>query len=586
LGFVLDYRKGEPIGQLPEPPEIINHQKALDALKSSAATNYTANIASLQRATPFAGFFSLQPDIDGVIRHAPMLTRIGNQIYPSLSLEILRVFNLVDEIEVITSTISHETVIEEIRIGESVIPTDKDARATIPFRGGWGSFPYISAVDILRGAPLQYSLEGTIVLIGTTAHGLFDLRSTPTEAIYPGVEVHANLISGALDQSYPYRPAWGDAVNFLIVLFLGALIAFVLPSLTPFRMFINSVIGIFTITLFNFWLWQETQFIIDLALPILMIFSISLFNISYGFLYESNSRNRLKGMFGQYVPPELVKEMSDNPESSYGFEGESREMSVMFCDIRSFTSISEKLSAEELKNLLNQFFTPMTHIIFEHRGTIDKYVGDMIMAFWGAPLNDEQHAVHSVEAALAMLEKCSQLDKTLSKKFNTQSINIGLGINTGKMNVGDMGSIYRRSYTVLGDAVNLGSRFEALTKYYGVSLLIGEETRRQLGDRYLCREIDKVMVKGKQEPISIFEPKILMKDASKTTLEIEERYSYCRKLFLERRWNDAKEAFTNLKATEKSTICNRYLERIELYQTSPPDDGWEGVFQHKEKSGG
>jgi adenylate cyclase len=351
-------------------------------------------------------------------------------------------------------------------------------------------------------------------------------------------------------------------------------------------MFINSLAGVFTITLFNFWLWQEMQFIIDLALPVMMILLISLFNISYGFFYETNSKNRLKGMFGQYVPPELVKEMSENPESSYGFEGELREMSVMFCDIRSFTSISEKLSAEDLKTMLNQFFTPMTQIIFEHRGTIDKYVGDMIMAFWGAPLTDDHHATHSVEAALAMLAKCHQLDDVLSKQFNTQSIKIGVGINTGKMNVGDMGSIYRRSYTVLGDAVNMGSRFEALTKYYGVSLLIGEETYNQLGEQYLCREIDKVMVKGKHEPISIYNPVKLRSSATTVDFELEQKYSYCRQLYLDRRWDEAEQAFLQLKEVEQSTICDRYLERIAKYRASPPESDWVGVFQHQDKSGG
>lgn len=552
---------------------------------SHATTNYTANIISLQNATPFAGFFSLRPDVDGIIRSAPMLARVGDQIYPSLSLEVLRVFQLIDEIEVITSTIADEPVIEGIRVGESLIPTDENGKAIIPYRGGWGSFPYISAADILNETPSPYSLEGAIVLIGTTAHGLFDLRSTPTEPIYPGVEVHANLISGALDQSYPSHPAWGDAVNFIIILFLGTIIALVLPTLTPLRMFINSVVGLITIIVFNFWLWNEHRFIIDLALPILMILSISIFNISYGFLYESNSRNLLKGMFGQYVPPELVKEMSEKPEASYGFEGESRIMSVMFCDIRSFTSISENLSAEELKNFLNQFFTPMTQIIFDHRGTIDKYVGDMIMAFWGAPLHDDKHALHSVKAALLMLDKCNQLGSSLSRKFNTQPIQIGIGLNTGKMNVGDMGSVYRRSYTVLGDTVNLGSRLEALTKYYGISLLIGEDTYHQLHDQLLCREIDKVKVKGKNEPVAIFQPIKLLDEATPEELEIEERYNYCRTQYLDRNWRVAKERFLQLKEIEQSVICDRYLERIEEYISSPPADDWNGVYQHHEKSG-
>ncbi|MCW8888042.1 MAG: adenylate/guanylate cyclase domain-containing protein, partial [Gammaproteobacteria bacterium] len=231
-------------------------------------------------------------------------------------------------------------------------------------------------------------------------------------------------------------------------------------------------------------------------------------------------------------------------------------------------------------------FTPMTQTIFEHRGTIDKYVGDMIMAFWGAPLHDEKHAKHSVEAALSMLELCNELGDKLSTEYKTQSVRVGIGINTGKMNVGDMGSIYRRSYTVLGDTVNLGSRLEALTKYYGTSLLIGDETYSQLNGEYLCREFDKVLVKGKNEPISIYNPIKLMRDASADELELEEKYRYCRRLYLDRDWDGAEQGFLQLKAIEQSVICDRYLERIKEFRASPPENDWVGVFQHHEKSGG
>jgi adenylate cyclase len=584
LGYVYDFREGKSVGLLPEPPLIKNLAATQQAL-SVRATNFTANIPSLQQATPYGGFFSLITDRDGIIRRAPMLTRIGDHIYPALSTEILRVFQLINEIEVKTALIGKRTVIEGITIGQITIPTDSTGRAIVPYRGGWGSFPYISATDVLNSRVEQSRLAGTIALIGTTAHGLFDLRSTPVQSTYPGVEVHANLIAGALDQRFASRPEWAEGVEFIAILALGFLVALIQPFLSAMRLIIGNLLLSLSLIGLNFLVWQQSHFILAIALPLLMIITVSTFNLAYGFLHEARARRELKGMFGQYVPPQLVQEMSDNPDASYGFEGESREMTVMFSDIRSFTTISESLDASQLKQLLNRFFSPMTRIIFEQRGTIDKYVGDMIMAFWGAPLRNEHHALHAVQAGLEMLHETEKLHRQFSEE-GLPAVHIGIGINTGTMNVGDMGSEYRRAYTVLGDAVNQGSRLEALTKFYGVSLLIGEQTHAQLNGAIPCREVDLVRVKGKQEAVRIYEPLDLKQPPGVTVLQQLEQYTQALQAYRQMAWDKAELIFTQLDTSESHPLYQLYIQRCIQYRNTPPSCDWDGVYQHQQKSGG
>ena len=258
-------------------------------------------------------------------------------------------------------------------------------------------------------------------------------------------------------------------------------------------------------------------------------------------------------------------------------------MTVMFADIIGFTSLSENLSATELKNILNRFFTPMTRIIFSEKGTIDKYMGDMVMAFWGAPLTDKQHALHAVNAAIEMMNNVEILKKEFISEGLT-SIDIGIGINSGDMNVGDMGSEYRRAYTVLGDSVNLGSRIEGLTRYYGVSILIGENTAKHIKDDYVLREAGRVRVKGKKIPVTVYEPICLFEEASDHILDIMDDYSQALELYLLRDWGGAKAAFTNLiKKDKEIELYNIYINQSDFYQKNPPADSWDGVFERRTK---
>ncbi|MEX2353163.1 MAG: adenylate/guanylate cyclase domain-containing protein, partial [Gammaproteobacteria bacterium] len=282
-----------------------------------------------------------------------------------------------------------------------------------------------------------------------------------------------------------------------------------------------------------------------------------------------------------YVPPELVDEMSEDPQA-YIHGADSREMSVLFSDIRGFTTLSENLSADDLSELMNLYLTPMTRIIHENRGTIDKYMGDAIMAFWGAPLHDPDHARHAIRSGLAMLERLKGIQDVFQDR-GWPEIHIGVGINTGVMSVGDMGSEFRMAYTVLGDAVNLGSRLEGLTKTYGVEIIVGEDTRKAVED-YVYRELDLVRVKGKDKPVAIYEPVALPEEMSEEELEEIGMFDQCLQQFRAQDWGAAESGLKVLqKRNPDSLLYSIYLERITLYKQDPPGADWDGVYTHKTK---
>ncbi len=583
MGFIFDYEQNPPKGVLPQPVQFADPAQAA-AVDLIEPSTYTSNIAQLGEAGGNGGFFSLRPDADGIFRRTPMLQRYKGAIYPSLALEAVRRYYLLDKLQLKISMIGERTVVETIQLGDRAIPTDSLGRSMVPFRGPRGSYPYISATDVIRDRlEGDMPLAGTIALVGTTAQGLFDLRATPVDGVYPGVEVHANIISGILDNEFPVEPTWAEGANFSMTVGVGILLALTLPFLSPLSMVMFSVAVGAAVIGFNFWSWSEQGLILDLAPSLMLVVVLPLFNVAYGFWQEFRGRQRLKGMFGQYVPPELVEEMNRRPEADYGFEGESRELSVLFCDIRSFTTISESLSATQLKEMLNEFFTPMTKIIFENRGTIDKYVGDMIMAFWGAPVEDPGHARHAIDAALQMLAACEALKPEFRRK-GLPEVNIGIGINTGLMNVGDMGSEYRRAYTVLGDSVNLASRLEGTTKFYGVGLVVGEETRRQAGDAFLFCELDRVRVKGKAQAITVYEPVCRAEEGSDALQQELAAYGDALSRFRSRDWSGARDAFTRLRdACPGRHIYELYLERIEELSQNDPGEAWDGVYERTTK---
>ena len=457
------------------------------------------------------------------------------------------------------------------------------------FYGPPGTIPNIPFNRVLSDDPGQVpDLAGKVVFVGLSdlydpgqPDRFYTVFTNQDGVDLSGVEIaatgFANLLTGS--NLVPAGPIETVLILLLAGILLGAGAYLLRASLAiPLALLLAGGYVVVAQQVFNsegIWL--------PLALPVLVQLPLALFGgLLAQYLTEANARRKLKAVFGQYVPPEIVEEMSRNPDRNFSVDGESRELSVLFCDIRSFTTISESLAADELKKLLNHFFTPMTRIIFEKRGTIDKYVGDMIMAFWGAPVHDPGHRQQAVEAALSMLEQLEQMQPEFAGR-GWPAVNIGVGINTGMMNVGDMGSEYRRAYTVIGDAVNLGSRLEGLTKYYGVRLIVSETTAAGLTN-ILLRCLDRVKVKGKNEAVTIYEPVGLASRASgELASEILESNAALQYYF-EADWERARNAFRRLhEAMPQHKFYSLYLERIDALHSRGMAADWDGIFEHTSK---
>ncbi len=580
LGFIFHNRSHSEEGALPKAAYHLPKYLRKD-LRGLKMQGFTGNTGPLQQAGKHAGFLTTIPDHDGVIRRSPIVLRYKNALYFSLATEAIRLYLLQDNLQFDFQEIGGRKILEGIQFGNYYLSTDQFGRVIIPYRGGPYTFPYYSAAKIMEGDYQKSDFEHKIAFIGASALGMGDSRATPTGSVFPGVEVHANIADALLNQRFPMRPIWAKTIEFMIILSFGTFFAFLLPFMGGT---INVIMGmlapIFCLYLQGA-LFHYYNLVLYTFLPAIMFFFLALANLGYGMIFESRSKKSLQWIFGQYVPPEHVEEMAKNP-GRYVTTEDTREMSVLFADIRNFTSISEQLSVVELKNLLNDFLTPMTQVIFEHHGTIDKYIGDMIMAFWGAPLLDEKHVRHAIQAALAMIDKCKTLQTEFAEK-GLPKIEIGIGVNTGIMNVGDMGSEFRRSYTVLGDAVNLGSRLEGLTKFYGVDLVVGEACLNASMEDYAFRLLDKVQVKGKQQAICVYE--VLGKKVTLPESSLEELLSYrvAMEYYYKEKWKKAKKAFKKLVSQNpESKIYQIYYERSQEYCENPPKH-WEGVHIRHEK---
>lgn len=577
LGFFFQDDARYRVGSLPPPVYSMSAELAAHTAVTERP-GYTANLPVLQAASGGGGFVTMFPDQDGSVRRAPLVIRQGEKLYPSLALAAAMRYLFVEEVDVSFAQIGDVATMTSLTLSEFPAATDAQGAVLVPYRGAERSYPYISASDVLHDR-VDDALQGAVVFIGTSAIGLADLRNTPMGPQYPGVEVHANILEALLDGGFPYRPDWQAGANFVQLLLIAALLIFLLPRLGPSGMLLTGA-GVFGVVLgWNFYQWY-LGLDMPLAGSLLMTISLTLLFIADGFVRENATRKRLKGMFDQYVPPAHINMMLDNP-AAYTFAGESKIMTVLFSDIRSFTSISEKLNAQELKLMLNTYFTPITKEIFDNEGTIDKYVGDMVMAFWGAPLDDAQHREHAINAALRMQLVTEQL-KPMFAAQGLPEVNVGIGLNTGPMNVGDMGSTYRRAYTVLGDAVNLGSRLESITKFYGAKILVGEDTRDGV-ESFVFRFVDRIQVKGKDEAIRVYEPLGALGSVAQDVLDELQEYEAAYQLYLTRDWDKAAAAFDCLEQKSALKLYAVYRERIvDLRTTDLPDD-WDGTFRHTSK---
>ena len=546
-------------------------------------TGYTANLAVLQRNAATAGHFNPWTDSDGITRRVPMLAEFDGAYYEPLSLAMVRVLLGSPPMQPIFEGDDAKGYggLEWLQVGSLRIPVDQHVSALVPYRGHRNSFRYVPIVDVLNDRLAPEELKNKIVLVGTTAPGLLDLRATPVDPVYPGVEVHANLIAGILDQNIKQMPPYVKGAEFTLLLFVGMALALLLPLLTPLKSTLVTLLALLISITGNIIVFHFGHTVLPLASGIVLLSLLFTLNMAYGFFIEARGKRQITGLFGQYVPPELVDEMAKDPEQ-FSMEGESREMTVLFSDVRGFTTISEGLDPKALSQLMNNFLTPLTEVIYRHRGTIDKYMGDCIMAFWGAPLADPNHARNGVIAGLEMHKRLAELQPVFQAN-KWPEIHIGVGLNTGRMSVGNMGSKIRLAYTVMGDAVNLASRLEGITKEYGAAIIVGEGTKDAVPE-VVFREIDRVRVKGKDVAVTIFEPLGMVGEVEKQVVDHIGLFHTALKHYRAQDWDMAELQLINLQKLEPGAkLYKVYMERIEFLRQNPPGENWDGAFTFQTK---
>jgi adenylate cyclase len=588
LGYILldeDTAAQENKGILPAP---VLTSKSFEG-RTVATTwwvGYSANVEALQKAAASAGHFNARTDDDGIIRRVPMLAEYDGAYYEPLSLAIVRVLLGSPPVVAIGPErgLAPEGYpdLEWLQVGPLRIPVDDEAAALVPYRGKQRSFKYFPIVDVLNELVDTGELKGKIVLIGSTAPGLRDQRATPVESVYPGVEVHANMISGMLDGNIKQRPPYVVGAEFVLLLGSGLVMALLLPLFRSLVSTLTTLAVLAAVLAINVLVFQYRDLVLPLASGLVMILVLFTLNMAYGFFVEERGKRQITGLFGQYVPPELVDEMARNPDR-FSMAPRAQELTVLFSDVRGFTSIAESLSPEDLSAYINEYLTSMSRVIRErHRGTLDKYIGDAIMAFWGAPVGDPQHARNAVLAALDMQSEA----KALNEKFQARgwpTFNIGIGVNSGTMRVGDMGSDFRRAYTVMGDAVNIASRLEGRTKEYGADIIIGDGTRRLISG-LVVREVDRVRVKGKDEPVTIFEPFGLEGQVDPARHDEITLWNQALMLYRRQDWDGAELQFLNLrKRAPKSEMYGLFIERIAHFRAHPPGADWDGAWTFETK---
>ena len=597
LGFyVTSDRGGRRAGTLPPP---VFDAAALQGRHISFTQwdGHAANLASLANAAPAAGFINSVPDADGVVRSVPLIAELAGQHYEALALAVFRRYTGAPTVAPGFPTERGlprdynglESIVLSQGAQRVAIPVDARVGVRIPFRGSGGpqggSFEYVSASDLLAGRVQAGHLAGKLVLVGSTAPGLFDVRPTPVSEVFPGVEVHANLVSGMLDGRLAVQPDWARGADVAQIILTAGVLALALPALGAAAAVAFTVALALALVGINLWFYAAKGLVLPVASALLLTVLVNAGTTAWGHISEGRTRRSLARLFGSYVPPELVVEMARDP-ARYDMRAENRVLSIMFCDMRNFTRVSEALSPEDLRALVNRFFSTMTAAIREQRGTLDKYIGDAIMAFWGAPVADASHAEHAVLAALAMLERMKLLNQELGARGLPQ-IGLGMGINTGLVCVGDMGSDIRRSYTVMGDAVNLASRIEALTRHYGVDLLVGQSTRDAAGANRQWMEVDHVKVKGKQQAVTLFTP---VPEPTSLALAFEEEmrlWQLALSSYRLQHWAEAHRALSALQArftgSPFSGLYQQFAERIIQYRRTPPPSHWDGTHTFDSK---
>ena len=561
------------------------------------------NLDIIEAAATGNALVNVSPGQDGIVRRVPLMAAIdyeqpgiGKPVYPTLSLEMLRVLqNAPKTMLVRMSGASGSTRwtssegIASVRVGALTIPTDRAGYMWVHFSGHQKD-RYLSATNILNGTVGTDILQNKMVLLGTSAAGLLDLRSTPLDRVIPGVEVHAEMLEQMLLEHFLTRPYWAAEVEMLVLLIIGMFFILAVPRLGAVwpaaigLAIATSAIGI------SWWAYSDKLVLIDPLYPIVGLAAVYLATSSLGFMRTEGERRQVRAAFANYLSPALVAQLAEHPER-LKLGGETRDMTLMFCDVRGFTAISEgfKSNPQGLTRLINRLLTPLSDCILNREGTIDKYMGDCIMAFWNAPLDVENHAHNACDSALAMrhaLRKLNDERKQEAEQANEAflPLNVGIGINCGDCLVGNMGSDQRFDYSVLGDAVNLASRLEGQSKNYGIDVVLGEDVAKRVGDDFALIELDLIAVKGKSEALHIF---ALLGDKDMAATEQFKNFAGLHAAMLSayraRNWDEAENLIAESQQSSRDfaklgDVYDLYTSRIALFRQTPPPADWDGVF--------
>ena len=552
------------------------------------------NLAELENAARGIGAFNWVADRDQIVRHVSLMFRLDQTLVPSLAAEALRIAQGATSYLLKASNASGETAfgqstgLNHIRIGDIEIPTDGAGGVYIKFRH-FTKAAYIPAWKVLAGEVPQEEIEGRIILVGTSAPGLLDLRATPVDAAVPGIDIHAQVLEHLLTGTFLERPDYALALEEFVIIVLGLMLALVLPRVSATA---SGAIGLLTIALVLMSGWAAFRYwnvFFDPSYPALVMGCMTAGITFYTYHTAEAQRSQIRSAFGQYLSPALVEQLAQSPEKLV-LGGEEREMTILFSDVRGFTAISEsyKDDPQGLTSLMNRLLTPLTNTIIDHKGTIDKYIGDAVMAFWNAPLNVPQHEIKACAAALAMIDRLGALNRERQEEATSAGqpflpFRIGIGINTGRCVVGNLGSDLRFNYSVLGDPVNVASRLEGQTKVYGVPVIIGSSTAEKAKGQFAILEVDLVAVKGKTEPQTIYA--LLGREEIAGDIrfqELRKLYSTMMYCYRSRDWEGALEAIELCQSTEHNFgltgLFDLYRTRIQAFRESAPPADWKGIF--------
>ncbi|MCP4006532.1 MAG: adenylate/guanylate cyclase domain-containing protein [bacterium] len=563
---------------LVEPAKVrVTRLPAAGLLPVLSCRDVEPNMSSLSRASRHMGFFSAIKDLDGSVRRSALLGSCGGELYTSLSLAVAEMAT--GERAVV---IGDTRGIHEIRLGKRILPTDPGGRLLINYRGPARTYPHYSVADLLADEIPRGELAGKILIVGTTEPGIMDVHPTPFDASFPGVEVHANIVDSILSNDAVRRSDALVAIELVLIIFFGVLLSAFIPRMSSaLGGAVIAVLLLAGLVVGGFWAFTEYSIWFNLTYPALTLISVYLGVTLMQALNSERRSQELRNQFATYVSPAVVDEIVRQPDL-FRLHGESRRLSILFSDIRGFTALSEQIDATQVAKLLNTYFAPMTALVKESGGTLDKYIGDALMAFWGAPLPIDNHPIRACETALAMRRALEELNQTRTDLSGMDCLRIGIGIHTADVVVGNMGSESRFQYTVIGDGVNLCSRLEGLNRYYGTEIIASSDLVDEISDGILRRELDTIRVKGRREGVRIYE--ILGRDAlDPMDIEFHSWYADALRAYRAGNWAEARQALASaISVRGEDAGCEMLLGRVHILEKEPPAE-WTGVWTFESK---